>query len=318
MRIGSALAAGILLIAVAPVVAAARIEKELELGPGGRFVLDTDNGELVVTGTGRSGARIVITSRAEHLEELYDIEFSARPGRVEVKVDKKRKGPASWFRWRKRNRLHFEIEVPRETDIDIDTSGGTIRVASVHGRARLGTSGGNIRALEIGGELDAHTSGGNIIVKHVDGSVDAHTSGGSIEVEDVRGDLRADTSGGNIEARQVTGDVSADTSGGTIRISYVGGRVDADTSGGSVRVSFSSGNYSGGRLSTSGGGIRVRLDPAADLFIDASASGGSVTVDIPITIQGKISKNKLKGRIGSGGETLMLRTSGGGVRIEPL
>ncbi|MCZ6868615.1 MAG: hypothetical protein O7G84_03810, partial [Gammaproteobacteria bacterium] len=83
-------------------------------------------------------------------------------------------------------------------------------------------------------------------------------------------------------------------------------------------VSFTSGNARGGRLSTSGGGIRVHLDPTADLFIDAKASGGSVTANIPVTVQGTLSRYKLNGKIGSGGETLVLRTSGGGIRIEPL
>ncbi|MCH7686920.1 MAG: hypothetical protein IH899_09605, partial [Planctomycetes bacterium] len=57
MRTFVTLAAVTLLIAVAPAAAGARIEKELELGSGGRFVLDTDNGALVITGTDRTGAR---------------------------------------------------------------------------------------------------------------------------------------------------------------------------------------------------------------------------------------------------------------------
>jgi hypothetical protein len=85
-----------------------------------------------------------------------------------------------------------------------------------------------------------------------------------------------------------------------------------------VTVSFLPGNNRGGSLSTSGGGIRVALDPSSNLEIHAPASGGSVVSDVPITVQGRITKSSLKGRLGGGGATLKLRASGGTVRIEPL
>ena len=66
----------------------------------------------------------------------------------------------------------------------------------------------------------------------------------------------------------------------------------------------------------SGGGITVSLDPSAALEIDAASSGGSVTVDLPLTVQGKLSRNAVRGTLGGGGELLKLRTSGGGIRIE--
>jgi len=46
----------------------------------------------------------------------------------------------------------------------------------------------------------------------------------------------------------------------------------ADTSGGGIEASFARGNGRGGTLTTSGGGIKVTLDPQVDLFIDASGS----------------------------------------------
>jgi len=113
----------------------------------------------------------------------------------------------------------------------------------------------------------------------------------------------------------VTGDIEADTSGGSVKISEAGGRVDAESSGGPIRVSFSPGNASGGSLSTSGGGITVELDPSVGLEIDAYSSGGSVDFELPITVQGKVSRTAVTGRLGAGGEMLKLRTSGGGVQI---
>jgi hypothetical protein len=41
-----------------------------------------------------------------------------------------------------------------------------------------------------------------------------------------------------------------------------------------------------------------------------------VTFDVPVTVQGQISKTSVKGSLGSGGALLKLRTSGGGIRIK--
>lgn len=58
------------------------------------------------------------------------------------------------------------------------------------------------------------------------------------------------------------------------------------------------------------------VDPSVGLRIDAS--GNSVRAELPITVQGAISRGKLQGTLGSGSETLRLHTSGGGVRIQGL
>jgi len=149
----------------------------------------------------------------------------------------------------------------------------------------------------------------------VRGTVVANTSGGGITVTDAGGSVRADTSGGGITIDSVGGDLRASTSGGGVDVRGARGRVEANSSGGGVTVRFVTGNSSGGVVSSSGGPVRVEIDPAARLSIDASASGGSVDSDVPITIQGKVEHDSLRGEMNGGGPLLRLRSSGGGVRI---
>src|SRR5208282_5206946 len=62
------LVAALSLLAMAsPAVAESRIEKNLELQPGGRFTLESEVGSVTVTGASRSGAHIVITSEKQDL-----------------------------------------------------------------------------------------------------------------------------------------------------------------------------------------------------------------------------------------------------------
>jgi len=304
-------------LAALPTLAGSRIEQELELAPGGSFTLDTDVGTVEVVGSSRTGARVVITSRSDDLESRFDFSFESSGGVAEVRCEKKG-SKSSWFSWGRGQSVKFEIEVPHQTEVDIDTAGGSITAESIDGDVRLDTSGGSIVAENIGGEVVADTSGGSIAIEDVDGDVNADTSGGSIAIDSVRGDVRADTSGGSIAIEGVTGDINADTSGGSIAIDGAEGHVKADTSGGDVEVRFAPGNSSGGTLSTSGGSIRVYVDPSVNLDIDASASGGSVVSNVPVTVQGKVGKSTLRGRLGGGGDPLKLRASGGKIRIEPL
>lgn len=286
-------AATIFLAVAIPVRAEFRMEKNLKLDAGGRFVLDSEAGSVTVTGSPESGANVVITSNRDDVESLLEFDFADGPGTARVTARRKH-----GFSWHKNLSLHYEVRVPDATHLEVRTGGGGVRVSGLRGDAQLDTSGGSIEVSSLAGRLTAHTSGGDISLRQVNGDASIETSGGSIEVDSLGGSLRAHSSGG------------------PIRIEGVSGRVDAHTSGGSVHATFDQGNSKGGVLETSGGSIRVKLDPKTNLNLEASTSGGSVNTDLPIKVMGRISGSSLEGALGSGGETLRLHTSGGSIHIE--
>jgi hypothetical protein len=289
-----------------------RVEKTLKLEPGGRFVLDTDEGGVVVIGTAGAAAHVVFTSPRSDLEDHLAIRFDAGPKSVSVAAKNRRHG---WFEhWN--GRVRVQVEVPFETSIEIHTAGGSIDVRELRSAARLRTSGGGLAAANLAGDLDAETSGGSIDLRDIRGSSHVRTSGGGIEAVRIEGPLDAGTSGGSVEIQKISGDLRAHSSGGPIRITEAGGRIDADTSGGGIHASFARGNSKGGRLESSGGGITVSVDPAASLSIDAE--GDSVNTDLPLEIRGSVSRGSLHGRLNGGGSPLHLETSGGSVRIRAL
>jgi DUF4097 and DUF4098 domain-containing protein YvlB len=287
---------GMLALAI-PTFAGSRIEKTLALNPGGRFVLDSESGSVSVTGSNEPGAKVVITSNRDDLQDRFDFSFDEKPGVVRVLA---RQHQHFHFLSFDNLNLHFEVRVPKETILNIKTAGGGIEINSM------------------GSEADLETSGGPITVSGLTGRLGAHTSGGGIRVQETKGDSELRTSGGGIEVDSVDGSLVARTSGGSIHIQRVTGRVDAHTSGGGITAVLSKKNAHGGVLETSGGSISVAIDPAANLEIDASTSGGSVQTDLPIRVVGTISRHGLRGTMGSGGETLRLRTSGGSIHLRPL
>jgi len=316
-RLAWTVAAVCAVLMLAPLAARAdfRMEKSLSFESGGSFRLDTDSGSVSVTGTSEGGAEVVITSRRDDIEEKFDFSFDDSGSGAKVRVDKRGGWMRSWF-GNDGGGLHFEVRLPRQATVFIDSAGGRITLVGIDGEVDLRTSGGGITAEDIKGDVLADTSGGAIKIGSVEGNVSADTSGGSISIRDVSGRAVADTSGGGISMRDIGGDLVADTSGGGIDIEGAAGRVEADTSGGPVTVAFAAGNDHGGTLSSSGGRVTAVIDPTVGLDIDASSSGGSVRSELPLTIQGTISKSEIHGTLNGGGAVLRLRSSGGGVRIE--
>jgi DUF4097 and DUF4098 domain-containing protein YvlB len=292
---GFAVSALLLFATVSPARAESRIEKNLALAPGGQLDLESDVGSVSVTGTSRSGAHIVVTSVRDDLTSEYDLSFSSSAGSARVTARRKHE---LW--WPHGSSVHFEIEVPTETRTELRTGGGAIDISGLQGPANIKTSGGPIEVNGLNGSLEAYTSGGPIHIREVTGNAHLSTSGGPIHVEALEGNLNAHTSGGGIHVDRVSGSV------------------EARTSGGPIRVVESHGNRHGGVLDTSGGSIEVTIDPTANLNVDASTSGGSVSSDVPVQAVGTARHSSLRGAIGSGGETLVLHTSGGSIRIHAL
>jgi len=288
-------AALLLLATASPAAAESRLEKNLELQPGGQFVLESEAGSVTVTGASRSGAHVVITSDREDLNSELDFSFSSSGGVAHVTARRKHESG-----WSHSLSVHFEIELPTETRTEIRTGGGGITLSGLRGAA------------------DVKTSGGPIEVTGLNGNLEAHTSGGPIHLREVTGDAHVATSGGPIDVDALDGNLEAHTSGGGIRIDKVSGYVEAKSSGGPIRATYSPGNRHGGVLETSGGSIEVAIDPSANLNLDASTSGGSVHSDLPVRVVGTVSHSSMHGSIGSGGEELRLHTSGGSIHIRAL
>lgn len=296
LRTLGVMAAAISVFVLAPPAAAdSRIEKTLELQPGGQFVLESDVGSIRVDGASRSGAHIVITSERDDLNNEIDLKFSSDAGIAHVTA--RRKDTSFWSH---NSSVHFQIEVPTETRTEIHTGGGGISISGLRGAADVKTSGGPIEVAGLIGSLEAYTSGGPIRAREVTGNAQVGTSGGPIDVEALDGNLKAHTSGGGI------------------RINRVSGYVEAKTSGGPIRATYSPGNRHGGELETSGGPIEVAIDASANLNLDASTSGGSVSSDLPVRVVGTVSHSRMQGSIGAGGEELRLHTSGGSIHIHAL
>jgi hypothetical protein len=78
------------------------------------------------------------------------------------------------------------------------------------------------------------------------------------------------------------------------------------------------GNAQGGEVGTSGGEVRVALDPGVNLDVEASAGSGDVKSELPLTITGMVSSSRLRGTLGKGGQLLRLHSDSGDIHLQSL
>ena len=239
------------------------------------------------------GDKVIV--RAIHKNESFGSQLWHMLGHTRTEARYAFKCPGE-FQRRSRHCRRRHLRQRPDRHIKVDTSGGDLNFAQIHG------------------DIHADTSGGDITAKDCDGVTDLNTSGGRIEVTGGRGKLNADTSGGNVTVLNRVGDAKVESSGGKLRLGNISGSLNAETSGGSVSAILPSPVAGDVRLETSGGSITVVTPSNAALTIDAETSAGSVRSDLPIS---RISSDNdsLKGTLNGGGSKLVLRSSAGSIEI---
>ena len=268
------------------------VEKTFTVKSGGLLSLTTDVGVVMVSGTEKEEVKIVVKMRgSEERIKKFTVGFEQNENTVKV-VGKNERNHFNFFGDGGLD-VRYEVQVPVNFNLHIETAGGDIIVEDVKGKIEGGTSGGEIE------------------LRKTDGQVDLTTSGGDIKMNECSGSLVVSTSGGNITADRVVGDMDVETSGGNITVRNSDGKVNGSTSGGDIRVELK--DNKGIDLSTSGGNVIVTLPKNITGEVQASTTGGDVNCDLPFS--GKIKHGNMNGTINGGGKLIKLETTGGDISI---
>ncbi|MEO8634758.1 MAG: DUF4097 family beta strand repeat-containing protein [Gemmatimonadales bacterium] len=120
---------------------------------------------------------------------------------------------------------------------------------------------------------------------------------------------------GDVEGEDLPGDAILSTVNGDIAVSGAG-TARATTVNGSIKARMGRADWTGTlRLTTVNGGIKVTLPAEAAFTVEASTVNGSVGSEFPITVQGRMKPNALRGTVGGGGRALDLTTVNGSIDL---
>lgn len=131
-------------------------------------------------------------------------------------------------------------------------------------------------------ELTLSANNGGISVESMVSKIQAETENGGLSFSDVAGDVHGRTVNGGITA-QLTGD------------RWIGAGLD---------------------LRTSNGGVHLTIPQNYSANLETGTVNGSLNVDFPITISGRIGGRQFATTLGAGGATIRATTTNGGVSIK--
>src|SRR5438067_802622 len=320
------IACAVVLLAVSAAQASidSTVHKTFNVSDGGTLIIDTDLGDIRVD-PGAGGVIIDVIrraktssqSKANDLFKQFELAFGQEGNNV--RVTGKYDHAFRWFDFFGNDLdVKFIVTVPSRYNVQLHTSGGDVHVGDLNGEVRAKTSGGDLDLGHIAGVVDAYTSGGDVKIAGARSAVTLATSGGDVSVGDAAANVNAKTSGGDIEIKRVAGNLAAHTSGGSITIDEAHGSIDASTSGGSIEARMAQRPGGDSSLKTSGGGITLSIAPNVAIDVDAHTSGGDIETDVPVTLLGKQSDSTLEGKLNGGGPRVVLRTSGGDIRLRRM
>lgn len=134
--------------------------------------------------------------------------------------------------------------------------------------------------------------------------LDVRTNNGGLRVADVVGRLRLQTNNGGLTLERVGGAVVAHTNNGGARATLAGHAWDA---AGQSDAGLDLHSNNGGAV------LRVPADYAARVSV--GTNNGSLAVDFPVTVQGRLNPRRIDLTLGEGGAPVRVSTNNGGARL---
>ena len=145
-----------------------------------------------------------------------------------------------------------------------------------------------------------------------------NTSDGHIHVDGVKAESRLESGDGSVEALRFDGTLWAHTGDGHIKADGRFDRLDLSTGDGHIDLDVESGSKvtSTWEIHTHDGSVRATIpsDLAADLDVDTG--DGHIDSDIPVTVQGSLSRNRLRGTMNGGGPLFRIHTGDGSIHLQ--
>jgi hypothetical protein len=255
-------------------------ELTFESPAGGILRVHNANGRTSVVGEDRSdiAVRITKTARAESAD--------AAEGMLEqIRLVGDENGDALELelevpsRWNRRGCARIDVRLPREIQVELTAVNGRIEIRGLRSRIRARSSNGSATLSDIVGNIEISTSNAKVCCSGTSGKLVARSSNGKIEIEKHRGSI------------------------------------DASTSNGLIRASLEAVGKQGVSLATSNGRIALELPEHVDADVDVRIENGTIRNDRELEHSNRDTNGRLRGRLGSGGAPIKLRTSNGSISL---
>jgi hypothetical protein len=140
-----------------------QFDRKVPFHSGGRLKLNNFSGRVTITG-GDSSEVVIHAVRHGTRDRLDHIKIDVQSDDDQVSIEANRKDDG----WHERNdnvvETDFEIQVPRQTELNVTVFSSRVEVSGVSGRQKLHTFSGDLHVTDATGPMDAETFSGDIDV----------------------------------------------------------------------------------------------------------------------------------------------------------
>ena len=260
-----------------------RDEKRFTVDGTPEVVLSTFDGSIEIRSWDRPDVLVVIEKRAPTEADAAAIEvLSAQEGdRVTVAV--KREGNPRGWHWFGAGSARLVVSVPASSNVQARSGDGSISLEGVNGTIALRSGDGSIRATRSSGKISVTTGDGSINLDRVDGVLEATTGDGGVSVTGKLTSVRARSGDGGIAVHAQPGSSAA----------------------------------SDWEVTSGDGAVTLEIPDDFSTNLDAHTGDGGIHLDgVSVTnVTGSISRNTVRGQIGSGGGSVRVRTGDGSITL---
>lgn len=150
-----------------------------------------------------------------------------------------------------------------------------------------------------------------------EGHVDLHTGDGKIEIAGLKGELDLRTGDGAEVIDGADGKLRATTGDGPIRANGRFDELDVKTGDGRVDVRAAAGSSlaTGWRLESGDGSVTLEVPGNFAADVDLHTGDGHIELDMPVTTEGTVRENEVRGKLNGGGNLMTIRTGDGSIHL---
>jgi DUF4097 and DUF4098 domain-containing protein YvlB len=243
--------------------------------------LSTFDGGIEIRSWDREEVQVFVERRASSREALEGIEIQSQQNGNQVTVNVTAPKADGFLNFSRSAKLI--VSMPAFSNVVAKSGDGGITVSRITGRLDLRTSDGSIRGNDLAGDIKATTGDGAIRLDGLDGSLDIQTGDGSVTLSGKLTAVRAHTGDGSVAVHADPGSLAA----------------------------------AGWDLTTGDGAVTLVLPTMFDGELDAHTEDGRIRIeDVALSnLTGRSRRDTIRGRLGSGGGAVRVRTRDGSITV---
>ena len=150
-----------------------------------------------------------------------------------------------------------------------------------------------------------------------EGRVNLHTGDGKIEIAGFKGEMDLRSGDGAEIVDGADGKLRAVTGDGPIRANGRFDELDVKTGDGRVEVRAAAGSSlaTGWRLESGDGSVTLEVPANFAADVDLHTGDGHIDLVMPVTTDGKLRENEVRGKLNGGGNLMTIRTGDGSIHL---